>query len=119
MAWQTARVAEITDDFMREQMTRTRAYSVVLLYAGEHHGDEGSDKIIWEHGRNNFSMRADGLLSIVCPVRDDSNLCGVGIFNASIEETTKLMEADPGVQAGVFTFEVHPARSFPGDALPA
>src|SRR5689334_8133780 len=62
-AWQTARVAEITDDYMREQMTRTRGYSVVLLHAGERYGSDGADKIIWEHGRNNFSMRADGLLS--------------------------------------------------------
>jgi hypothetical protein len=111
-------VAEITDDYMREHMTRTRNYTVVLLHAGERYGTEGADKIVWEHGRNNFSMRADGLLSIVCPVIDETPLCGVGIFNASIEETTKLMEADPGVQAGVFTFEVHPVRSFPGDALP-
>jgi hypothetical protein len=112
-------VAKITDDDMREQLTRTRDYSLVLLHAGERYGTEGADKIVWEHGRNNFSMRADGLLSIVGPVRDDSELCGVGIFNASIEETTKLMDADPGVQAGVFTYEVHPVRSFPGDALPA
>jgi hypothetical protein len=28
------------------------------------------------------------------------------------------MDADPGVQAGVFVYEVHPVRSFPGDALP-
>jgi hypothetical protein len=112
-------VAEITDDYMREQMTRTRGYSIVLLHAGEKYGTEGFEKIVWEHGRNNFAMRAEGLLSIVCPVRDDTPLCGVGIFNTSIEETTKLMEADPGVQAGVFTFEVHPVRSFPGDALPA
>jgi hypothetical protein len=104
---------------MREQMGRTRGYTVVLLHAAEKYGTEGSDKIIWEHGRNNFSMRADGLLSIVCPVLDDSKLRGVGIFNASLEETQKLMEADPGVQAGVFTFELHPVRSFPGDALPA
>jgi hypothetical protein len=104
---------------MREQMTRTRSYAVVLLHAGEKYGTEGFEKIVWEHGRNNFSMRADGLLSIVCPVRDDTELCGVGIFNASVEDTTKLMEADPGVRAGVFTFEVHPVSSFPGDALPA
>jgi hypothetical protein len=28
------------------------------------------------------------------------------------------MNDDPGVQAGVFTFEVHPCRGFPGDSLP-
>ena len=112
-------MAEISDDDMRAGMAQTREYSVVLLRAGERYGEEGSDAIVWEHGRRNFSLRADGLLSIVCPVRDDSDLCGVGIFNATVDETTKLMEDDPGVQAGVFTFQVHPARSFPGDALPA
>jgi hypothetical protein len=112
-------MAEISDDDMRAGMAQTREYSVVLLRAGERYGEEGSDRIVWEHGRRNFSLRADGLLSIVCPVRDDSDLCGVGIFNTTVDETTKLMEDDPGVQAGVFTFQVHPARSFPGDALPA
>jgi hypothetical protein len=29
------------------------------------------------------------------------------------------MEDDPGVKAGVFEYEIHPVRSFPGDALPA
>jgi hypothetical protein len=29
------------------------------------------------------------------------------------------MADDPGVQAGIFTFEVHACRGFPGDALPA
>jgi hypothetical protein len=29
------------------------------------------------------------------------------------------MEDDPGVKAGVFVYEVHPCRSFPGDSLPA
>ena len=52
------------------------------------------------------------------PVTDDSELSGVGIFDASEEETVRIMEGDPGVQAGVFTYEVHPVRSFPGDTLP-
>ena len=58
------------------------------------------------------------MLAIVCPVPDDSALCGMGIFTGTVEETTALMADDPGVRAGVFTFEVHPVRSFPGDALP-
>jgi hypothetical protein len=111
-------VAEISDDDMRAGMAQTREYTVVLLKAGEQYGKEGSDAIVWEHGRRNFSLRADGLLSIVCPVADDTELCGVGIFPGSVEETSELMDDDPGVRAGVFTYEVHPVRSFPGDALP-
>ena len=28
------------------------------------------------------------------------------------------MDADPAVQAGVLTYELHPVRSFPGSSLP-
>lgn len=112
-----ARSTEITDEHMREQLSRTREYAVVLLRAAEAYGGPGSDAVIWEHGRRNFSLRAEGLMSIVCPVVDDTDLCGVAIFNTSVEETRRLMADDPGVRAGVFSYEVHPARSFPGDAL--
>ena len=111
-------MAEISDAYMREHLTTTREYAVVLLKAAEKYGTDGSDVIIFEHGRRNFSLRADGLLSIVCPVVDDTDLCGVGIFNASVERTQELMADDPAVLDGVFSYEVHPVRSFPGDALP-
>lgn len=110
-------MAEITDEFMREMLTKSRPYSLMILKAGPNYGTDGSDRIIWEHGRRNFSLRADGLLSIVCPVPDDTEVCGVGIFNTETDEVGKLMDNDPGVQAGIFTYEVHPCRSFPGDAL--
>jgi hypothetical protein len=99
-------------------MTKTKNYSLVILKTGPRHSDPGVDKIIWEHGRRNFLLRADGLLSIVCPVRDESKLCGIGIFKSGLEETKNIMDEDPGVQAGVFIYEVHPCRSFPGDSLP-
>ena len=31
--------------------------------------------------------------------------------------TFNVMAEDPGVKAGVFTFRLHPVRSFPGDRL--
>jgi hypothetical protein len=111
-------VVDISDAYMYEQLRRTREYAVVLLRAGERYGAEDSEAIVWEHGRRNFSLRADGLLSIVCPVTDDTDLCGVGIFAATVEEARRIMDEDPGVQAGIFTYEVHPIRSFPGDSLP-
>ncbi|GAC1358128.1 MAG: hypothetical protein NVS2B12_28930 [Ktedonobacteraceae bacterium] len=63
-------------------------------------------------------LRAAGLLPIICRVTDDSDVAGIGIFNASVEEVKKIMDEDPGVRAGVFIYEVHPSRSFPGDCLP-
>ena len=37
---------------------------------------------------------------------------------ATVDDTTAIMNDDPGVAAGVFTYEVHACRGFPGDALP-
>lgn len=108
----------ITDEFMRDMMTRARQYCIVILKATPKINADGARKIIWEHGRRNFELRAEGLLSIVCPVTDDSDVAGIGIFNASAEEVKKIMDEDPGVKAGIFVYEVHPCRSFPGDSLP-
>jgi hypothetical protein len=43
---------------------------------------------------------------------------GIAIFNASLDETKKIMDEDPGVKTGIFVYEVHSCRSFPGDCLP-
>ena len=108
----------ITDEYMRQMLPTTKDYCVLILKAGPNRMQAGVDQIIWEHGRRNFALRADGLLSIVCPVGDGSDVCGIGIFNASLDRVRAIMDEDPGVQAGVFAYELHPCRSFPGDSLP-
>ncbi|MGA3199019.1 MAG: hypothetical protein ABSD89_06380 [Halobacteriota archaeon] len=109
----------ITDEFMKQMLSKTKQYCIVILEAGPNRYEEGMEKIIWEHGRRNFALRADCVLSIVCAVSDGSNVSGVGIFNAPVEEVRKIMDEDPGVKAGVFVYEMHACRSFPGDNLPA
>lgn len=108
----------ITDEFMRQMLAKTKNYSIVILKAGPNKNEDGAEKIIWEHGRRNFELRADGVLSIVCPISDGSNISGVGIFNADVEEVKKIMEEDPAVKAGVLIYEIHACRSFPGSSLP-
>jgi hypothetical protein len=108
----------ITDELMRQRISATRNYCIVILKAGPKKNEEGAEKIIWEHGRRNFALRADGVLSIVCPISDGSNVSGIGIFNAPVEEVTKIMDEDPAVQAGVLIYETHACRGFPGDSLP-
>jgi hypothetical protein len=109
---------EITDEFMKQMITTTKNYCIVIMRAGPKRNEPGAEKIIWEHGRRNFALRADGLLSIVCPVNDESDVSGVGIFNATVDETKRIMNEDPGVRAGIFVYELHSCRSFPGDSLP-
>jgi len=109
----------ITDEFMRQMMTTTRNYSIVILKVGPKRNMEGVEKIVWEHGRRNFELRADGVLAIVCPVTSDGgDVTGIGIFDAPVEEVRKIMDEDPGVKSGVFVYEAYACRSFPGDSLP-
>lgn len=108
----------ITNEYMYQMLTLTKKYCTVILKATPKIAELGSDKIIWEHARRNFALRADGLISIVCPVTDGSELAGIAIFNAESDEVKAIMQDDPGVKAGIFTYEVHECKSFPGDTLP-
>lgn len=107
----------ITDDYMRQMLPKARPYTAVILKPGPKAGIEGADKIKWEHGRRNFALRAEGKLSVVCPVLSPE-VGGIGIFNLSVEETRAVMDGDPGVRAGTFVYEAYPCLGFPGDALP-
>jgi hypothetical protein len=107
----------ITNEFMQRMLASAKDYCVMILRQGPNSSLPGADKIVWEHGRRNFELRAKGILSIVCPVIDDRDIRGVGIFNASVDVTRRIMDEDPGVQAGIFVYETHLCRSFPGDSL--
>jgi len=108
----------ITDEQMREELQTAKPYTIVLLRSTARRAETGIDRIIWEHGRRNFELRARGVLAIVCPVVDESNLSGVCIFTTNSEETRKIMNGDPGVEAGLFTYEIHSTKTFPGSRLP-
>ena len=109
----------ITDEKMRENLGKTKNYSLVVLKRGPKYENKPEvQAVVWEHGRRNMELREEGKLSVVCPVIDGTEISGIGIFSTSLEETTAIMDGDPGVQAGIFVYEVHPCRSFPGDALP-
>jgi hypothetical protein len=115
---------EVTDEMLREALPSAVPYTVVVLRAGPKFSmpgpnrDDWVSKIIWRHGKRNFALRAAGLMPIVCPVADGSGVTGVGIFAASPEDVDRIMSQDPGVKEGVFTYDIHPTRAFPGSALP-
>jgi hypothetical protein len=108
----------ITDEEMRAMLTKVKTYSLMILRGGPKLKEPDVQRIIWEHGRRNFELRAQGKLAIVCPIRDESDVCGIGIFNADVEETQQIMDGDPAVRAGIFVYDVHRCSSFPGDTLP-
>ncbi len=60
----------INDEELRELLQTFRPYSVALLCWGPNRHMEGAKAIAWEHRRRMASLRADGVMSIVCPVVD-------------------------------------------------
>ena len=112
-----APVSTISDAEMQSTLALSRGYSAVLLTGTAKLTEPGSEVIIREHGRRNLETRADGKLLIVCPVIDESPLCGICILDLSVDDATQWIEKDPAVRAGIFTFTVNPIRSFPGDSL--
>ena len=64
------------------------------------------------------ALHLAGLMPIVCPVADGSGVTGVSLFDATPEDVERIMSGDPGVQAGAFTYDIHPTQSFPGIKLP-
>ncbi|WP_121356447.1 YciI family protein [Flavisolibacter nicotianae] len=108
----------ITDEFMQQMLAKTKGYSLLLLKPGPNLNREDLQSIIWEHGRSNFRLRAEGLLSIVAPVTKESDIVGIGIFNADEATVHERMKDDPAIREEIFTYEILPIMSFPGDSLP-
>jgi YCII-related domain-containing protein len=110
-------MANITNEFMQQMLAKSKEYTILILRKGPNDNLPERNQIVWEHGRRNFELREAGLLSIVCPVANNDNYKGIGIFNTDKEKVKEIMEEDPCVKAGIFIYEILSARSFPGDAL--
>jgi hypothetical protein len=109
---------KIANDYMMEMLGKSRNYNVVLLKKGPNDDIAERQQIVWEHARNNFQLRAEGLLPVVCPIFDHDDIRGIGIFNCDKEQLKEIMDNDPGVEKGVFVYEILSGRSFAGDMLP-
>jgi len=109
----------ITDEYMRSRLTQARSYTLLILRKTPKYKRPEADPIVWEHGRRNMALQQSGLMPIVCPARDDSDLAGICIVAVSRERAGEILSEDPGVKAGIFSFDVHAVGGFPGSTLPA
>ena len=108
----------VTDEQIQQLAATAKPYSLALLSWGPDRHQDGAEATELEHQRRMVSLRADGVIAILCPVISDT-VCGVAIMNVPHDEATEIMDGDPCVQAGMMLCEVHPCASFPGDTLPA
>jgi len=108
----------VTDEQIQALAATAKPYSLALLHWGPDRTMDGADAIELEHQRRMVSLRAEGVIAILCPVASDT-LAGVAIMTVPAEEAAQIMAGDPCVQAGLMRYEVHPCHGFPGDVLPA
>jgi hypothetical protein len=106
-------VTTVSDDYMQDRLSKAKTYTLVLISEGPDWDSPEHESLIWEHRRRNTGIEIDGVFSVVCPVFDDSALCGLYLFDGTVEEVSKIMAEDPGVTAGIFSYEVHPVVGFP------
>jgi hypothetical protein len=114
-----------TDEMLRDALQRTRPYTVCILKATPAYQPPGPARegwvadLIWEHGKRNYALYLAGLMRIVCPIGDGSGTTGICIFDADPGEVDRIMRHDPGVKAGLFTYDIHATQTFPESALTA
>ncbi|GAA2136487.1 hypothetical protein GCM10009802_45350 [Streptomyces synnematoformans] len=108
----------VTDEQVRALAETAKPFSLALLQWGPERTMDGADAIELEHQRRMVSLRADGVIAVLCPVASDT-VAGVAIMTVPSEEAAEIMAGDPCVRAGMMRYEVHPCHGFPGDAVPA
>ena len=67
-------MSEITDEFMKEMLTKRKNYCIVILKDGPNCNLADANKIVWEHGRRNFALRREGIMPIVCQVSGEGEV---------------------------------------------
>jgi uncharacterized protein YciI len=108
---------DVTDEHIEALAATAEPYSLARLRWGPDRFQEGADAIEREHQRRMLSLRAEGVIAILCPVISEA-VAGAAIMTESPEQAQNVMATDPCVQAGMMTFEILPCLGFPGDTLP-
>ncbi len=93
---------------------RLETYQCVLLRhtrEGREFSAEHAGRIFREHLEYVLHLVASGRQRAAGPVRDsppeEQDICGLGLFQQdSLDTVRRLMEADPGVRQGLYTFDV-------------
>jgi len=116
-------MVEISDDYMRARLQTVRPYAMVLLKKGPAYQDQATRTpeqatIVWNHGRRNMALSAEGKMSLVGPIAGGGNVVGICVFTVPEAEARRLMDGDGAVQAGIFVYDLVTLFGFPGDGLP-
>lgn len=100
-------------------MTELESYSFVLLKRGPRaleFSDEELERLQEQHLAHLDAMQEQGALLVAGPFSDqpDETMRGFCLYKTGLEETRRLAESDPSVQAGRMAVEVMTWWTKPG-----
>ncbi|MQY31932.1 YciI family protein [Nocardia aurantia] len=107
----------VTDEQIQALAATAKPFSMAILRWGPQRTMSGANAIELEHQRRMVSLRAAGVITVLCPV-DSDTVAGVAVMTVPAEDATAIMAEDPCVRAGMMDCEVHPCHGFPGDTIP-
>jgi hypothetical protein len=107
----------LTKEEFGEVLASTRSYVVLVLRAGPKYEAPGPRRspeiqtVIAAHAMRNSALQKAGFMPVVCPIADGTGVTGIGVFDLSQEDATRVMDGDPAVKAGILAYELHPCFS--------
>lgn len=101
------------------QLANMKPYLLMLQKKGPNYNNAYAQQIIQaEHLPYLFRLREEGTVLLSIPVMDNTDVTAIAIYSViDKEEAKRLTEADPGVQKGIFVYELLSCIGMKGDTL--
>lgn len=101
------------------ELSKLKPYLIVILKKSiNYHKPDSQNIIQTEHLPYIFNLKSKGIMAIPMPVRDETDIAAIGVFvSNNKEEAGKIMDNDPAVIKGIFTYLLLNAIGLQGDSL--
>lgn len=103
-----------------QQLSNMKPYTLLIFRKGQAYDSAETEKIIQsQHLPYLFTLREKGAVALSLPIMDNTDMLAIAVYTiANKEEVKKLVEKDPAVMAGVFSYELLFCMGMKADTLP-
>ena len=110
----------VTQEQIRQELAKGKPYIVVLLKKGKKFITDKAqaEAMRGKHFDHLFQLRAEGKVIVLFGTRENGEIRSIEVFVSTDKpEVERLVNEDPAVQAGHFSFELLQMTGLPGDIV--